>query len=135
MTMDELVGPLVAAILGGLIGGGAIAGLFYRALKDRLREDLTEAFATREEMNGLGGRVTGATSLATMAKSTADANSDRLTRLEAQGTEQASALSHTLSRIDKRLDDYEGWQRTMQSEVTRTVALLSAIEKRMDRHD
>lgn len=134
MTTEQIISAFVSAILGGLIGGGAIAGLFYRALKDRLREDLARDFASRDDVNGLGGRVTGAISMATMAKTTADANSDRLTRLEEAANVERQALSRTLSRIDKTLEDLDGRQRQAQSEITRTVTLLDALERRMDRH-
>lgn len=134
MTMEQLVGPLVAAILGGLIGGGAIAGLFYRALKDRLREDLAEAFAGRSEVANMDERITAFTTAAIMARDTADKNSDRITRLEEAMLADRTSLNRTLTRMDRTLDKIEERAQAQQTEIARTVAVLNALEKRMDRH-
>lgn len=123
MTPDAVLMLVLSGILGGLIGGGAIAGLFYRALKDRLRKDLKDDFAS-----------VAFESVALMAKETADTNSDRVTRLEESGGAHSIALSRTLVRIDHRLDEMDNRQRQAQREIDRTVALLDALEKRMDRH-
>lgn len=134
MTLETLLGIVLGGIFGGLIGGGAIAGLFYRALKDRLREDLGKDFASRAELDGVGGRVSGVLSIATMTKETADANGDRITRLEEATNAERHALSRTLERIDRHLSQFEERQRTVEGQAERTATMLLELEKRMDRH-
>ena len=73
---------LIAALVGGLVGGGAISAVGYRALKDRLVSDLKEIFARRDELDNVGSRVNGLVTVATMAKDVGDANSDAIIRLQ-----------------------------------------------------
>lgn len=125
---------LLSAALGGLVAGGAIAGLFYRALKDRLIVDLKEVFARRSDLDGVGSRVNALESVAIMAKDTADAATDRIIRIEENGQALASRLAETLTRLERQLRDMDMRHRQAQKELDRTVALLDAMDKRMDRH-
>lgn len=126
--MPDWIIVTLSALLGGLIGGGAFAGLFYRALKDRLIEDLSKIFARRSEVNDLGGKVTASVSMATMAKDRADANADSIIRLQSSEEHRWAPMAKALDRLSRRLDESE-------KRAERHTALLDEITRRMDRHD
>ena len=135
MTFDAFVERIIIAIAGGLIGGGAIAGVFYRALKDRLREDLAKTFASIGDLNGVGSRLNALETVTIMARDNADANSDLIIRLDEGVQADRRMLTETLTRINLKLDQMDRAQREDRRDLDRTVALLDALEKRIDRHE
>jgi hypothetical protein len=136
---------LLTAALGGVMGGGSIAALSYRALKDKLTTDLRPTFAMgsdldravsilSHDLDGVGSRVNALESVAIMAKDTADAATDRIIRMEEADHAMAARLAETLTRLERQLRDMDTRHRLSQKELDRTVALLDALEKRIDRH-
>lgn len=119
---------LIAALIGSVIGGGAVARLLYRGAKDQLIEDMLKIFAKRSELDAVGGKVTGAISVATMAKDRADANADAIIRLQEADKHRWEPVALALDRLGERLDraDQRG---------ERHAALLDEITRRLDRHD
>lgn len=126
---------ILSALLGSLLGGGAIGTVGYLALQAKLAKDLGGTFASIADLNGLGERVTAASSVAIMAKDTADQNSDRLVRLEESSAAERAAISRTLQRIDKTLEDIDTRQRKDRSAIDKTAALLDEVQRRLDRAD
>ena len=57
MSGADFARLILAALLGGLLGGGAILKLLFRAQRDALMESLEKRFSTRDELNGFGSRV------------------------------------------------------------------------------
>jgi hypothetical protein len=123
------------AVIGGLIGGGSLATIFYIALRSKLVDDMRSTFALRTDVDGVGSRVNALETVAIMAKDTADQNSDRLLRIEAAGGEHSTSLSRTLTRIDERLNEMDTRQRNDRSLIDQTAALLAEVSRRLDRSD
>src|SRR5688572_17596906 len=135
MSFDAFAERIIIAIAGGLIGGGAIAGVFYRALKDRLRDDLSKTFASIHDVNGVGSRLNALETVTIMARDNADQNSDSLIRLDEGMQADRRMLTETLTRINVKLDEMDRAQRADRRDLDRTVALLDALEKRVDRRE
>lgn len=133
--MEATAATVGAWLLSSLLGGGVVATVGYLALKEKLTRDLATDFAKNADLNNLGSRVNGLETVAVMARDAADGNTDRLTRLEQAVATEQNALSRTLTRMDKTLEDIDTRQRDDRSKIDRTVALLDALEKRIDRHD
>lgn len=128
MEWGEVMSIALAAIIGGVIGGGGIAGLGYLALKAKLINDLSSTFASTNDVNNLGGRITGAINLATMAKDTADTNRDALIRLQASEEHKWPPLAKLIDKVDHRLDQTE-------ANMIRMTSTLEEVVRRLDRHD
>lgn len=120
---------VVAALIGGVLGGGSIAAIGYRALKDRLAGDLertfVRVFASRDDVNALGGRVNGLVTVATMAKDTSDANSDAIIRLQEGEKYRWEPMLRLLEKMEARLNSHE-------QQITKTTTILDAITRRLD---
>lgn len=135
-----MLSTMFSAVLGSVIGGGAVGTVGYLALRAKLAADLSGTFASTaalaavaSDLNHVVGRVTGAISMASMTKDTADQNSDRLTRLEEQSTAERGAFSRTLTRIDQTLVAIDSRQRDDRSQIDRTASLLDEIQRRLER--
>lgn len=132
--MEGMAATVGAWLLSSLLGGGVVAAVLYLALKEKLTQDLSATFAKASDLNNLGSRVNGLETVAIMARDNSDGNEDRLTRLEQSVSSEQNALSRTLTRIDETMREFDERQRLGQREIDRTVALLDALEKRMDRY-
>lgn len=132
--MDDLQ-TVATWLLSSLLGGGVVATAGYAVLRDKIQKDFQEIFAKRSEVlqartelqndiNRVGSKVTGAVSVASMAKDTADANSDAIIRLQ----EAEKHIAVSLDRMNERLDkaDQRGEKHT---------AMLDEITRRLDRNE
>lgn len=133
MSIDEVLPIFLAALAGGLVSGGGIAYVGYEALKSRMRRDFENVFASVGDLNGVGTRVNAFETVLVQVRDTADANSDRLTKIEATDTADSQALGRTLRRIDQRLDEMDARQRNAQSQIDTTAALLNEVSRRLER--
>lgn len=140
--MDESTAATVGAwLLSSLTGGGIVGVIGYLALKDKLTRDLIPIFAKRSEVFGsngspifaevsdldaVGGKVTGAISMASMAKDRADANADAIIRLQEGEKHRWEPVLSALERINTRLDAGE-------KRDERHATMLDQLERRMDR--
>ena len=116
---------LIAALVGGLVGGGAISAVGYRALKDRLVSDLKEIFARRDELDNVGSRVNGLVTVATMAKDVGDANSDAIIRLQEGEKYRWEPVLRMLEKMEQRLNAHE-------NAITKATTILDTISRRLD---
>ena len=114
-----------AALFGGLLGGGAISAVAYRALKDRLISDLEKHFPSRSELDGLGSRLNGLVTVATMAKDTADSNSDSIIRLQEGEKYRWEPMVRALEKMEQRLNSHE-------IAITKATSILDEITRRID---
>ena len=134
---------LISAAVGGLIASGVLGALLWGGFKAKLTTELSsvfvkrdtlvkdllaeEVFAKRSEVNEFGGRVTGAISVATMAKDTADSNTNSIIRLQ-EAQRYWQQFADTLTKIDARLNDHE-------KAITKATTVLESLADRMDRHE
>lgn len=122
--MDETAARLLGFLLSSLVGGGVASAAGFALLKDRLRN----TFATTEDLDAVGGKVTGAISMASMAKDTADANAANIIRLQEGERHRWEPVLRHMERTDKRMDKHEQL-------LTRLTTMMDEISKRFDRFD
>lgn len=120
--MDDATASIGIWLLSSIAGGGIVAAAAYALLE----KNLAKTFASKADLDGVGGRVTGAISMATMAKDTADANNDRLIRLEEGEKHRWEPMLSALERINARLDAGE-------KRDERHATMLDQLERRLDR--
>lgn len=123
VILAEVMQPLWslgAAIVGG-VGTGVI---LYRALKDKLIDDLTGIFARQSKVDALQERHLALEHRTEAIDVRASDNRDSVIQLR----EQWRPWVKIMERIDVRLDEHEKLH-------ARTAAILDQIEKRLDRQD
>ena len=123
MELSEIAGWFLSSLL----GGGIVGTIGYLALKDKLIRDLKPIFAKRSDLNALGSRVNAAVDMISSTRDRADGNADNIIRLQQADELRWKPFAQVLERIENRLDKHE-------QVITRTVALLDSLEKRVDRH-
>lgn len=127
-TAATVGASLIAALIGSVLGGGAVARLLYRGHKDQLVQDLRLVFATITDVDAVGGKVTGAVSVATGARERADTNADAIIRLQEAERHRWEPVLRYMERADKRMDKHE-------QILTRLTTMMDEVAKRLDRHD
>jgi hypothetical protein len=154
--MDEPTATALGLwLLSSLTGGGVVAAAGYALLEKRLRKtfatvedreqdrekvrklsesmkegarDFHRVFATQKDLDGLGGKVTGAISLSTMLRDVADANSASIIRLQESEKHRWEPVIKFIERADKRMDQHE-------NAITKVTTVLDEITRRIDRAD
>ena len=142
--MDESTAATVGAwLLSSLTGGGIVGVIGYLALKDKIIRDLKPIFAKRSEvfespgvpvfakvsdLDAVGGKVTGAISMATLARDRADSNADAIIRLQEGEKHRWEPVLKALDRINDRLDAGE-------KRDERHAVLIDQLERRMARSE
>lgn len=133
--MESLLQVMIGAVAGGLIGGGAIAAIAYRALKDRLISDLATIFARQSQIREVTREVEQMRTVAMAANDASAQNAAAILRLQERDANDRERLRDTLERIETRLTQMDEQQRQDQRVLDRTVAVLAELEKRVDRHE
>ncbi len=109
-----------------LAGGGTAATVLLLALVERLRR----TFATRQELNGFGERLTGLQTLYLQLRENTDEIRERMTAAEAEQRHQwertAEQVIRPLERITDKLDGVAEVQAAQ-------AAALEHIGRRLDR--
>lgn len=134
VTTDQVLLLVASAVAGGLISGGTISAIGYRALKDKLVMDLSTVFPRKSELNRLEQTVEQMRTVAMSANDLSAQNADTLIRLQEAERITRERIMDTLNRLDQRMTLSERDSAKLQNEITRTVTLLDSLEKRMDRH-
>jgi hypothetical protein len=136
--MDEahtVLQMFVGATVGGMIGGGAIAALAYRALKDKLIGDLERVFARASRMDSLERQFCQLQTVTMSATEAGTQNATAILRLQEHDVHDSSRLRDMLERIERWLDDLDNRQRASEGQLGRMCAVLDSLEKRIDRHE
>lgn len=120
--MNDLAKLVLAAIISGLIGGGSLAALLFRGLRDRLREDLRDDYASRSDLNHVGSRLNAFENIVIQVRERADTNHDAILRIEERHEQQ-------WERITERLADQ------VIKPLERLVERLDEMSRRQERHD
>lgn len=118
----------LGVLLSGLVGGGTVAAVGYRALKDRLKEDFGQVFAERGDIKHLADKADAWGSLTTSVSARVDECRDQLVQIRA-------TLQHRIEHgatQDRRLDGHEAQIDRIMESLTRTVTILDRIERRME---
>lgn len=118
--MNEIATTLLSAAIGGLIGGGALAGLVWQAMENRLRG----TFATREGLQGRDGERLWASRADVQA--IGDMVRDRATR-----EDLAAMRSYVDGRLDRKRRDLD----TQSSLIVSMDDRLGVVETRVERLD
>lgn len=132
--LAAIVLMLLSALLGGVVGGGSVAAVSYRALKDKLIGDLSTVFARVSALRETTLKVDQMQTIAMNAQDLAAQNTEAITRLQESDRHWGALVKDSLDRLNTRLDDYARDHRDLQTQVTRTVALLDGLEQRFTRH-
>jgi hypothetical protein len=111
-----------------LVGSGFIVSVLLLALVERLRR----TFATRQELNGFGDRLTALQSLYLQVREGVDEARERAAATEAEQRHQweriAEQVIRPLERITEKLED------TSEAQAAQ-AAVLEQIGRRLDRAD
>lgn len=99
--MNEIATSAIGAVIGGLIGGGAIVGLFWNALENRLRR----TFSTTKDVDALGSRVNGLETVAIQARDAADEAQDGVRELRQEQRHHHERTTERLEAVAKQLDE------------------------------
>lgn len=118
---------VVSTIVGGMLGGGAVAAVGYRALKDKLIGDLKDVFARSSELNSWGSRVNALESVVVATRERADENADAIIRLQETDKHRWQPMMNLLEKIDNRLNASE-------KSVIQLTSAVTTLNDRMDRH-
>jgi hypothetical protein len=119
MDAAEWIKILVATLVGGLLGGGSVAGLLLGALETRLRN----VFTTRSETNGLGGRVAAVEGLCLRLEERIGALETKMEKLYLQHDHEARRIAErlaetarTLERVAERVERLDRNQARLEGE-------------------
>lgn len=89
--MNDFARLLVAALLGSLLGGGALYRIILAALDGRMRK------IAEEEVNKVGNRINGLDTVAHMALEQADKANERTAILEERNAQQWERITERLA--------------------------------------
>lgn len=113
--MDEVLKLLAA----GGVGAATIAAILYSAAENRLRS----TFATRKDLDGVGGKVDGWSGLYTRFDSRVDEHERRIQELEITNrhewkriSEQIESTANTLERVTSELREVSTQQIQLMAE-------------------
>lgn len=121
-TTDPRWLQLLLSLAVGFLGAGAGAAVFYRALKDRLIEDLVKIFAKKSELPPVKDKVEG---LKTMVVTALDHSDDALGRME--------LLEERISSQNQRFDEVlREPLRQLASKVDRIHDQLTDLQRSMN---
>lgn len=102
--MNEALSLVLSAVLGSVLGGGALYKIVLSALTNHMRQE----FATAKDVDRVGDRVNALETVAMSAKETADHANDRAGLLEQNQHTQWERITEQvikpLERITERLE-------------------------------
>lgn len=128
MDRTDIIALVLSAVIGGLVSGGAITAVFYRALKDKLIGDMKPIFAKRSDLNGLGGKFDGMETVIVQIRDTVDENSDKILRLQESERHRWEPMVKVIEDIGKQLSKHS-------EAITRSTTILERLERRIDREE
>lgn len=126
---------LLYIVLGGLIGGGAIGGILWHALQNRLRDQFVERdelfdaagdrkFAKLKDVNDMGSRVNGLETVAIQARDRADEAADGVAVLDERQRQHwervTEQIVRPLERVAERME-LMGKEQARQAEALRLM--------------